>query len=300
MTTIAVSGCHGFIGSVLVTGLERNGHRVTRIERRLLDAANRAELTRLIDGCAAVIHCAGLTPRRGRRLGSDDFDTANHVYTRNVGLAAADARVERFLFVSSIAVIAGHSDVLTPDMAYNPVGAYGTSKADGEKALLAIDGLRSIIVRPPLVYGPDPKGDLGMLLKMCALPLPLPFGAVENRRSMIGVTNLVDALRFLTVANVTTAPVILHASDGRDLSLAELIATIRKGLGRKPTLLNIPPKLLEGALRIAGLGRFADKLVGDSQVDIARLIALGWTPPVEPAFDLNRMTQAFMARRARR
>jgi UDP-glucose 4-epimerase len=300
LTTIAVSGCHGFIGGTLVAELEHRGHSVRRIERNLLESSARAELSRQLDGCSAIIHCAGLTPRR-RRLSEADFDLANHQFTKNFGIAAADAAVPRFVFVSSIAVVGGNAGMLTPDMRRKPVSAYGRSKAAGETALLANGGLeKTVIVRPPLVYGPDPKGDLGLLLKLCASPFPLPFGAVENRRSMIGVTNLVDALHFLATAPAISAgATILHASDGRDLSLRELITTIRDGLGRPPGLIDVPAGLLRGALRAIGLKSFAEKLLGDLRVDVSGLSKLGWRPRVEPAHDLHRMAHAFVETSAR-
>jgi len=299
LTTIAVSGCHGFIGGTLVAELERRGHPVRCIERALLEADSRQDLARRIRGCSAVIHCAGLTPRR-RRLSETDFDLANHQLTRNVGVAAADAAVPRFIFVSSIAVVGGNAGVLTPDMRRYPLTAYGRSKAAGEAALLAIDGLQPVIVRPPLVYGPDPKGDLGMLLKLCAQPVPLPFGAAYNRRSIVGVTNLVDALHYLaTFGGMPDKTLTVHVSDGRDLSLSELVATIREGLGRPPGLLKIPPRLLSAGLRAVGLGSLAAKLLGDLQVDISRLTDLGWRPKVEPAHDLHRMARAFASPSAR-
>jgi UDP-glucose 4-epimerase len=293
MTVIAVTGCHGFIGSALVSTLAERGFEVKCIERALLADAARRELARYVENCAAVVHCAGLTPRRRRRLPENEFDLANHQFTRNVGLAAAEASVPRIVFVSSIAAVGGNSGILTPAMPHRPVGAYGRSKARAEAALIAIGGVQSIIVRPPLVYGPGPKGDLSLLVRLCASPLPLPFGSVDNRRSMIGVTNLVDALCFLAVSdNIGNASQIFHASDGRPLSLRELVATIRASLGRSPRLVNVPPKMLEGIFRLSGQRSLAQKLLGDLEIDISSLLHLGWRPAVSPGFDLGRMARA--------
>lgn len=297
MTVIAVTGCHGFIGSALVTTLEERGLEVRHIERALLEETARRELTQYLNNCAAVIHCAGLTPRRRRHLAESEFDLANHQFSKNLGLAAAEAKVPRLVFVSSIAAVGGNTGVLTPEMPQKPITAYGRSKARAETALMAIDGLQSIVVRPPLVYGPGPKGDLSLLVRLCASPLPLPFGAIENRRSMIGVTNLVDALCFLaTTGKVDTASQVLHVSDGTPLSLRELVITIRTSLGRSPGLVNVPPKLLAGIFRVTGQRNLAQKLLGDLEVDVSSLLKLGWWPVVRPEFDLGRMAQASAGR----
>jgi UDP-glucose 4-epimerase len=110
---------------------------------------------------------------------------------------------------------------------------------------------------------------------------------------MIGVTNLVDALSFLAKAEIAgTAPQIFHASDGMAFSLRDLVATIRKILGRPANLVNVPPSLLKGALRLIGLRGWSQKLLGDLEIDISTLLALGWRPPVGPEFDLQRMARA--------
>ena len=293
MTRIAVSGCNGFIGAAAKAELESRGYSVLRLERPMFQPSARADLARQVEGCSAIIHCAGLTPRRGRHVSEEEFEIANHQTTQNVGLAAADAGVTRMVFVSSIAAVAGNEGKLAPKMPLHPTTPYGRSKARAETGLLDIDGLRPIIVRPPLVYGPGPKGDLNLLLRLCASPLPLPFGSVDNRRSMIGVTNMVDALIFLATSPAAGDQAqIVHATDDTTLSLREIVVALRKGLNRPPRLINIPPPILRAMLQVMGLGAISRKLLDDLEVDVSALLALGWKPPARPEFDLERMARA--------
>lgn len=301
MKSIAVSGCGGFIGRALVAFLQERGIRVVRIPRQLLAAPQRAELAALIGGCGAIVHCAGLTPRRNRNLPESEFDFANRQLTRNLADAASDADVPRFVFVSTIAVIGASRGVLRVGMPANPAGAYGRSKAAAEADLMADNRLQSIIVRPPLVYGPGAKGDLDALIRLCDCGWPLPFGAVDNRRSMLGVANLADALYFAaTTQAVGDASQIHHACDAEPLSLRRIISTIRTGLGRRPNLLSIPPSILRRGLRLARLNSVEHKLLDDLVVDASGLIAIGWRPPEQPETDLHRMVRSYREARATR
>lgn len=292
MTSIAVTGCHGFVGSALVRFLRERGAEVVGIPHRMLAAEHRADLVASLAACETVIHCAGLTPRRNRSLSEVDYDVANHQMTRNLADAAAAAPVRRFVFVSSIAVISGHQGVLSRELPANPIGAYGRSKAKAEASLLEPRPFQTVIVRPPLVYGPGAKGDLQALVKLCRSPWPLPFGAVENRRSMVGIINLVDALFFLSRVPLAAATQIHHVGDAESISLRRLLASIRVGLGKRPNLIPIPPAALRAGLRMTGLRAIEHKLLDDLIVDCRELFALGWQPPEPPETDLHRMAQA--------
>ncbi|WP_274628430.1 NAD-dependent epimerase/dehydratase family protein [Arvimicrobium flavum] len=299
MTSVAITGCRGFIGSALTASMEKRGFSVVPVGRQLLAAERRTELARAIENSSAVIHCAGLTPRRGQRLTEADFDLANHQFTKNLAAAAAAASVPRLVFVSSIAVIGSRTGMLTPTMPPHPSTAYGRSKANAERALLSISDIQSIILRPPLVYGPGAKGDLGMLVRLCASPLPLPFGSVENRRSMVAITNLVDALCFLAATDaVGSGSQIHHVSDADPMSLRQIVSTLRAGLGRPANLMRVSPSLLALLLRGLGLGSVAEKLLGDLLVDSSSLAATGWRPPVGPESDLKDMAHAHLAGRS--
>jgi UDP-glucose 4-epimerase len=299
MTTVAVTGTHGFVGSALTGMLERRGIGVTRLDRALLMPPARAQLSRAMEGCDAVIHCAGLTPRRGQRFDDAEFDLVNHQLTKNVAQAVADANVPRLLYLSSIAAVGAGPAVLAPSSPQHPVGAYGKSKADAEAALLSMAVPTTLIVRPPLVYGNGAKGDLGMLVRLCATPWPLPFGAVENRRSMVAITNLIDALCFLaTTQTAGGRSEIFHVGDAEPLSIRRIVATIRAGMGKPAKLVSVPTGLLNALLRTAGLGSVAEKLLGDLLVDCSSLTALGWRPPVAPDADLRAMGQGFLKGRA--
>lgn len=257
MTSIAVTGCHGFVGGALVPFLRQRSVDVVEIPHQLLAAERRPDLIATLSGCDTIIHCGGLTPRRNRNLPEVDFDVANHQSTRNLADAVAEASVDRFVFVSSIAVIGGNSGILCCDMPANPIGAYGRSKAKAETALLEERPFQTVIIRPPLVYGPGAKGDLQALVRLCRSPWPLPFGAVHNRRSMVGITNLLDALHFLSRIDTTPGDRIHHVCDAEPISLTRLLSAIRTGLGKRPKSSAYPRS--RAARRVARYGFEIDR-----------------------------------------
>jgi nucleoside-diphosphate-sugar epimerase len=199
--------------------------------------------------------------------------------------AAVKAGGRRFVFVSSVKA---NGDATPPDRPFrdkdppHPSDDYGKSKLEGETALQAYakeTGLQLVILRPPLVYGPGVSANFRALLWLCNSPWPLPFASVANRRSMIFVGNLVDALRRSVVAeNPLPGPWLL--SDGDDFSLAELTRHLRRDLGRAERLLSVPPGLMLGAAAALGQRGRADRLLGSLTVDGSGFRkAFGWTPP---------------------
>jgi UDP-glucose 4-epimerase len=277
---IGVSGANGFVGGATVPFLVAAGHQVTRIAR---------DLGTDLGGLDAIVHLAGLAHRQGRQTPSEaEFEAANHVMTVELARKAREAGVKRFVFISSIAVVAGNDGVLSPRMPHNPIGAYGASKARAEIALRAMDGLQNVILRPPLVYGPRPRGNMASLLRLALSPLPLPFASVRNRRTLVSVTNLASAIEFACVTAGLEGRVF-HATDAREVSLCEIMTRIREGAGLPRRLLAVPPKAMQAVLKLAGKGKVADQLFGDLVVDGGELRAAGWRAPLDPAEALTRM-----------
>ena len=148
-------------------------------------------------------------------------------------------------------------------------------------------GLEAVILRPPLVYGPGVKGNFLSLLKLCRLGPPLPFAAVNNRRSFIYVGNLANAAVHCLGAE-EAAGETYFVRDGEDMSTPDLIRRVATALGRPARLFPVPA----GALKLAGLvtGKSAvmARVVGNLQVDDGKIRRqLGWTPPSDVVKGLN-------------
>lgn len=280
---IAVTGTTGFVGSALVAHLRNRSFDVRAIDRG-------SEFS--FEGIEAVIHIAGLAHRSGRlQPTAEEFDTANHQFTRKLAARAAEADVKRFVFLSSVNVVAGNEGILSPEMPFNPLSEYGQSKARAELALREYEQIEPVILRPPLVYGPHPKGNMATLLRMASSPLPLPFASIDNRRTMISISNLVEAIEFATTTE-GLAGRVFHVTDGRDISLREIIATIRAARGQPDRLFPVPPKVLDALLGILGKQKIADQLFGDLIVDGSLLNRAGWLPRHDPSQGLQAMAMA--------
>jgi nucleoside-diphosphate-sugar epimerase len=172
------------------------------------------------------------------------------------------------------------------------------SKAEAEAALAGIatrTGLSLAIVRPPLVHGPGVKGNLAALMKALRLGLPLPLGAIHNRRSLVGVDNLADALAFLAARDAQGCFLV---RDGEDVSTTQLIRLMAEAAGLRPRLLPVPASLLRLAGALVGKGAAVQRLTGSLVVDDAPLRLLGWRPPLGLQGGLARMAAGLTARPA--
>jgi nucleoside-diphosphate-sugar epimerase len=175
-----------------------------------------------------------------------------------------------------------------------PEGAYGVSKWEAEQTLWEISaktGLEVVVVRSPLVYGPGVKGNLARLLKLVRLGLPLPLGALQNKRSLIGLDNLVDLL-IRCVDHPEAAGQTFLVSDGEDLSTPDLIRHMAAAMGRSARLFPVPVSLLRLAGSALGKRAEIDRLVGSLQIDSSHTHrVLGWTPSVSVQEGIRRMVQ---------
>jgi nucleoside-diphosphate-sugar epimerase len=163
-----------------------------------------------------------------------------------------------------------------------PHDHYGTSKAEAETALWRIaeeTGLEVVIVRPPLVYGPGVKANFRQLLRVVRGGVPLPFASIRNKRSLIFVGNLSDALTCCAIHPKAAGKTYL-VSDGDDLSTPELISRVASAMGRPARLFPFPPVVLGFAARMLGKSSTVERLAGSLQVDSSKIVReLGWKPP---------------------
>lgn len=315
---VLVTGANGFVGAALCPALERAGHAVRRAVRQVSgpaqpdtvavgDIGPATEWSQALDGIDVVVHLAGrahvmqesMDPQAVRAA---YFDTNAHG-TEALARAAAAQGVKRLVFVSSIKV----NGEATSDTPYRetdeprPEDDYGRSKRAGEERLALVSGqtkLEYVIVRPPLIYGPGVKGNLARLMRIVDRGVPLPLGCIDNRRSLVGVTNLVSALA-LCCEHVDAAHRTFLVSDGRDLSTPDLIRAIAAALDRNPRLLPVPPSWLRALARVTGSGALT-RLTGSLQVDDRVLReSLGWQPPASIEAEIERMTTSYRDHHAR-
>jgi nucleoside-diphosphate-sugar epimerase len=266
-----------------------------------------------------VIHCAARTHvMRDEALDPlTEYRRGNVHGTLNLARQAAAKGVKRFLFLSSVKVSGERTDglpwpfgprndgTMSSREAARPLGdpftvndeprpedAYGLSKWEAERGLWEIasqTGMEVLVVRPPLVYGPGVKGNFARLLDLVRSGVPLPLAAVNNRRSFIGLDNLVDLL-IRCVDHPKAAGQTLLVSDGQDLSTPELLGMIANAMGRPARLFPVPVPLLRLAGQALGRLNEVDRLVGSLQVDSsATRQLLGWTPPVSVEEGVRRM-----------
>jgi nucleoside-diphosphate-sugar epimerase len=144
-----------------------------------------------------------------------------------------------------------------------------------------------VVVRPPLVYGPGAPGNFGLLVSCIEKGIPLPLGAVQNRRSLVALANLVDLL-YTCISHPRAANQTFLVSDDEDLSTTELLVRIGEAMGKRLILLPVPSRLLEIGAVLLGRTGMAQSLLGDLQVDIAKTREmLDWIPPVDLSHGLR-------------
>ncbi|MFI8608334.1 UDP-glucose 4-epimerase family protein [Pseudomonas sp. NPDC077649] len=298
---VLLTGGTGFVGRTVLDRLCRDGLNVVACSRaetmnvpsgvmhlsvRGLDS--NTDWKPALDGIEVVIHSAARVHVM-HDTSSDplaEFRKVNVEGTLNLARQAAVSGVLRFIFISSIKVN-GEGTALgkpyTADDTPMPVDPYGISKLEAEQGLQALSqetGMEVVIIRPVLVYGPGVKANFRSMMNWLKKGVPLPLGAIHNKRSMVALDNLVDLI-VTCIDHPKAANQVFLVSDGEDLSTTELLRRTGQSLGRPARLLPIPTFMLATAARLLGKPGIAQRLCGSLQVDIGKTRALlGWQPPV--------------------
>jgi UDP-glucose 4-epimerase len=295
---ILLTGSTGFIGSVITVQFKSSDYQLCPVVRYLKDDSplnaievgdidGNTDYNGALSDVDVVIHVAA----RAHMMSDESSDPlaeyrkVNVEGSENLARQAAAAGVKRFVFISSVKVSGESTTAKSPYselMKPAPEDAYGQSKYEAEEVLkqVAADtGMEVVIIRPPLVYGAGVKANFLSLLKLSTLSIPLPFGTVNNKRSMVYVGSLVDfIIRCIDHPNAANQTFLV--SDGEDLSLKSLITYIRKAMGKSPLLLPVPVGLFKLAGKLTGKSGVVDRLVGNLQVDSSKARELlDWTPP---------------------
>ncbi|WP_340121608.1 SDR family oxidoreductase [Methylobacter svalbardensis] len=297
---VLVSGANGFVGKALCAELFRRGQDVRAAVRSATGQSENIETvpigaidgetdwTEALLGIKAVIHLAARVHVMKDNVTDslDAFRRANVDSTLNFARQAADAGVQRFIFISSIKVNGEATPLGRPYTAEDrpaPIDPYGISKLEAEDALRQLaeqTGMEVVIIRPPLVYGPGVKANFHSMMHWLEKGVPLPLGAIHNKRSLVALDNLVDLI-VTCIAHPAAANQTFLTGDGEDLSTTELMQRMGNALGKPARLFPMPIWLLKAGAMLLGKRDMAQRLCNSLQVDISKARdLLGWQPPV--------------------
>lgn len=298
---VLVTGGTGFIGRAVLARL------VARADLRVLAWTRRADAVLPVGvvpvplsynrtfaagspilGVDTVVHCAARVHVMNDEVPDPlaEFRRVNVEMTLDLARSAVELGARRFIFISSIKVNGETTQPGYPFTAFDtpqPCGAYALSKHEAEAGLREIaeqTGLEVVIIRTPLVYGPGVGANFRSMMRWLAAGMPLPLGALDNRRSLVALDNLVDLID-TCLDHPAAANQTLLVSDGEDMSTSELLRRLGMALGRPARLLPVPGHWIGLATRLLRREAIHARLCDSLQVDIERTRELlGWSPPV--------------------
>ncbi len=269
---IAVTGATGFVGQALVAQAGLQAGLSVQAWVRQLPLRTLAGVSYVVSGdlseahwkkdawdSEVVVHCAARAHvvQDAAPDPLQAYREVNAQATLNLARQAAAAGVRRFVFISSIkvngeATVPGQS--FFADDAAAPLEPYGVSKMEAEQGLREIakqTGMEVVIIRPPLVYGPGVKANFLSMMRWLFRGIPLPLGAIDNRRSLVALDNLVDLI-VTCIDHPAAANQTFLVSDGQDMSTTELLRRMGRALGKPARLLPVPPALLKAGAALVG------------------------------------------------
>jgi nucleoside-diphosphate-sugar epimerase len=291
---VLLTGSSGFIGKVVLQRLLSNSYGVYQLNRNIPDDKKLQE-TRLISAdlenidelkddffskIDCVIHLAAVAHNDNK----GDGLSINHKMATNIAKQASSNGVKKFIFLSSIGVLGQESEKPFNEFSEpNPYDDYTNSKFETEKELTTLaltSAMDVIILRPPLVYGFKAPGSFGILVKWIRRGFPLPFGAINNKRTFISVENLADII-LLCVNHPSTLNQIFLVSDDETVTTTKFLQLTSLAMGKPPNLIAVPQFWIKVLLFLLGKKNLSNKLIGSLQVDNSKVKRiLGWKPAV--------------------
>lgn len=318
---VLLTGANGFVGRGLLERLSAlvDLELVAAVRRQVSAFPERVtsqviagleadtDWRKLLGGVEVVIHSAARVHVM-HDTSSDpltEFRRVNVDGTLNLARQAAAAGAQRFIFISSIKVNGEGTLLGMPylaDAQPAPADPYGISKMEAEQGLRAVaaeTGMEVVIIRPVLVYGPGVKANFLSMMRWLHKGVPLPFGAIHNRRSLVALDNLVDLI-VTCLDHPGAANQTFLVSDSEDLSISELLRRMGAALGKPARLLPVPSGLLETGAAMLGKKALSQRLCGSLQVDIGKTRELlNWTPPLSVDEALLKTAKHFLEQQAK-
>ncbi len=314
MSHILVTGANGFVGKALCAALSEAGHGVRAAQRlphktffpdgvksvAIPDIGPGTRWDEALEGIDIIVHLAARVHviDEAAKDPLAAFRRVNADGTRILAEAAAKAGVRRLVYLSSIKVNGEETgaEPFSEETPPNPKDPYGVSKWEAEQSLAAQkSALETVVLRPPLVYGEGAKGNMGTLFKICRLAPPLPLGGIKNRRSLIYLGNLIDAI-IVCLDHPVAANKTYLLCDGEDVSTPELIRRIAAAMGRPARLFPVPKTVLQLAGALIGKSAAIERLSGSLRIDGAAIRKeLCWTPPFTMVQGLRRTVDSFLS-----
>ncbi len=303
---ILITGVSGFVGERVADCIDDDVYSVTGVSRAALEKSypvleipsfsDLPALDTLFDDISVVVHAAArvhvMSDTESDPLTA--FRDVNVKGTLNFARQAAAVGVKRFIFISSIKVNGEQTALGQPFFSHDvpsPEDFYGISKHEAEQGLrdlAAETGMEVVVIRPPLVYGPGVKGNFASMIKLVGKGLPLPLGAVDNKRSLVALDNLVDLI-ITCIDHPGAANETFLVSDGEDLSTTELLRGVAEAMGKPSRLIPVPGGWLQFGATLLGKKAMAQRLLGSLQIDISHTRkCLNWTPPLTVKQGLQR------------
>jgi nucleoside-diphosphate-sugar epimerase len=254
---------------------------------RVDDIGPHTNLRRILDGIEIVVHTAALAHKVGDRIGNSiaTYRQVNTDATLNLARQAASAGVKRMIFFSTIGVHGPitRGEKFSEDSPIAPHSPYALSKYEAELGLRALEkdtDMEISIIRPPLIYGNNPPGNLARLIRLISREVPLPFGLVKNKRTLVSLENIID-LVMRCIQHPKAGGETFLAGDTEDVSTPEIISLIAEGMGRKTTQLPVPAAVLRIGTYLLGRSTLYQQLCGSLQIDTTKSHRLlDWAPTI--------------------
>lgn len=302
---VLVTGADGFLGRALVFALQEANYEVVAVARRSAegyfavdDINGNTDWRTALSSCEIVVHLAAcvhqMHDNNTDRLA--EFYRVNTEGTLNLACQARSLGVKRLLFISTVKVNGEERNFpYTEADIPAPVGDYALSKWKAEQGLRDLmeeGGMEIVIIRPPLVYGPEVKGNFQSMVNWVRKGLPLPLGGIYNKRSLIALDNLVDFIKLCVdrERSPLAANEIFLIADGVNVSTPELLRAIACAYGRALWLIPVPERWLKMAAKLLGKTIEMDRLLGSLTVDISKARRLlGWSPRISMSNQLRKM-----------
>ncbi len=312
---VLITGATGFVGQAITKKLEKDAAYVVVVAVRSHlqnfsaavsrvvagDLTAKTDWSTALQGVEVVVHCAARVHVMEDKASDPitEYRKINVDGTMKLINDAHRAGCKRFIFLSSIKV----NGEKTTDQAYSadevphPEDAYGISKYEAENKLLEFsknNDIEVVIIRPPLVYGPGVKANFQKMMKWLNKGIPLPFGLIKNKRSMVALDNLVDLI-VVCLKHPKARNEVFLVSDDKALSTKDLLVLLGSALGKSVFLIPIPMTLLKLLFSLIGKRSMIDRLNDSLVVDIQKTKNfLNWKPPYSVESQLNVTAQAYL------